>query len=107
MAQAALDAQPASAVAARGLAAARIAAGQYADALTVLDGLAGSTADTDRDFLVVHALFGGVVGGTAPGNTATGRDRLRAVGQRYIDAGGRHAALVTEWLAVVTALAAP
>lgn len=107
MAQAALDAQPGSAAAARRLAAARIAAGQYADALTVLDGLASATADADTDFLVVHALFGGVVGGTAPGNTATGRERLRAVGQRYIDAGGRHAPLVTEWLAVVGAQAAP
>lgn len=106
MAQAALDAQPGSAAAARRLAAARIAAGQYADALTVLDGLASATADADTDFLVVHALFGGVVGGTAPGNTATGRERLRAVGQRYIDAGGRHAPLVTEWLAVVAAQAA-
>ncbi len=107
MAQAAVDAQPGSAAAARGLAATRIAAGQYADALTVLDRLASSDADTDTDFLVVHALYGGVVGETAPGNTATGRERLRAVGHRYVDGGGRHAALVTEWLAVVAALSGP
>ncbi|MGE0361924.1 MAG: tetratricopeptide repeat protein [Vicinamibacterales bacterium] len=103
MARAALDAQPGTAAAARGLAAARIAAGQYADALAVLDGLTTATPDPDTDFLVVHALYGGLVGDTAPGNTATGRDRLRAVGQRYIDAGGRHAALVKEWLAVAAA----
>jgi tetratricopeptide (TPR) repeat protein len=107
MARAALDAQPTSPSAVRGLAAARIAAGQYADALSTLDGLAGSTSDPDTDFLVVHALYGGFVGGTAPGATPTGRDRLLTVGRRYVDAGGGHAALVTEWLAVVTAQPPP
>ena len=107
MARAALDAQPGSANAARGLAAARIAAGQYADALSALDSLTGSASDPDTDFLVVHALYGGFVGGTPPGATATGRDRLLAVGRRYIDAGGRHAALVGEWLAVVQAQPLP
>jgi len=103
MARAALDAQPGSAAAARGLAAARVAAGQYAEALAVLDGLTSPTSDPDTDFLVVHALYGGLVGETAPGNTATGRERLQAVGQRYIAAAGRHAALVKEWLAVAAA----
>lgn len=107
MAQAALDAQPGNAPAARGLAAARIVAGRYADALAVLDGLVSATPDPDTDFLVAHALFAGLVGDSAPGNTATGRERLRAVGARYVAAGGPHAALVTEWLAVAAARPAP
>lgn len=106
MARAALDAQPGNAAAARGLAAARIAAGQYADALAALDGITAAAAEPETDFLVLHALYGGFVGDTAPGNTATGRDRLQAVGQRYVGAGGRHAGLVKEWLAVVAARSA-
>ena len=105
MARAALDAQPGDAAAARGLAAARIAAGQYADALAALDEIAGA-GEAETDFLVLHALYGGFVGDTAPGNTATGRDRLQAVGARYVGAGGRHAALVRKWLAVVAARSA-
>ena len=107
MARAALDAQPSNAAAARGLAATRIAAGQYAEALAGLDALTSATADPDTDFLVIHALYGGFVGETAPGSTASGRERLQAVGQRYVAAGGPHAALVTEWLAVVAARSAP
>ncbi len=103
MARAALDAQPGNVAAARGLAAASIAGGKYADALAVLDPVASATPDPDTDFLVAHALYGGFVGETAPGATPSGRERLRAVGQRYIDAGGRHAPLVKEWLAVVAA----
>ena len=68
-----------------------------------LDALISPTADPDTDFLVIHALYGGLVGETAPGSTASGRERLQAVGQRYVAAAGPHAALVTEWLAVVAA----
>ena len=107
MARAALDAQPSNAAAARGLAATRIAAGQYAEALAGLDALTSATVDPDTDFLVIHALYGGFVGETAPGSTASGRERLQAVGQRYVAAAGPHAALVTEWLAVVAARSAP
>jgi hypothetical protein len=101
MARAALDAQPANPAAVRGLAATQIAAGQYADALAGLDALVSATPDPDIDFLVVHALYAGFVGETAPGATPSGRDRLQTVGRRYVAAGGRHAALVQEWLAVV------
>ncbi len=107
MARAALDAQPSNAVAARGLAATRIAAGQYAEALAGLDALTSATVDPDTDFLVIHALYGGFVGETAPGSTASGRERLQVVGPRYVAAAGPHAALVTEWLAVVAARSAP
>ena len=102
MARAALDAQPGNAAAARGLAAARIAAGHYADALAALDEIA-APGEPDTDFLVLHALYGGFVGDTAPGSTAAGRARLQAVGARYVGAGGRHAGLVRKWLAVVAA----
>lgn len=102
IARAALDAQPGNAATARGLAAARIAAGQYAEALAGLDGIAAA-GEPETDFLVLHALYGGFVGDTAPGNSATGRERLQVVGARYVGAGGRHAALVKKWLAVVVA----
>jgi len=102
IARAAVDAQPGNAATTRGLAAARIAAGQYAEALAGLDGIAAA-GEPETDFLVLHALYGGFVGDTAPGNTATGRDRLRVVGARYVSAGGRHAGLVKKWLAVVAA----
>lgn len=102
MARAALDAEPHNAAAARGLASAHIASGHYADALAVLDGLpaAAAGADAETDFLIVHALYGGVVGRTAPGHSGDGRARLATVGRRYVAAGGPHAALVQEWLAV-------
>jgi hypothetical protein len=105
MARAALDARPSDPAAVRGLAATQIAAGLYADALAGLDAL--TSPDADTDFLVVHALYAGFVGETAPGATASGRERLQAVGRRYVDAGGRNAALVQEWLAVVPGSAAP
>ena len=102
IARAALDAQPGNAAAARDLAAARIAAGHYADALAGLDGIAAAR-EPETDFLVLHALYAGFVGDTAPGNTPAGRSRLQAVGARYVGAGGRHAGLVKKWLAVVGA----
>lgn len=104
MARAALDAQPGNLAAARGLAATHIAGGRYAEALAVLDALPPAVRDADTDFLVLHALFGGLVGDTAPGRTAEGRERLRALGARYVAAEGRHAALVREWIAVADAM---
>jgi len=99
MARAAVDASPGNAAASRGLAAASIAAGRYAEALDVLAPLSGGN-DADTDFLVIHALYGGVVGRTAPGSTPDGLARLKDLGRRYIAAGGAHAALVREWLSV-------
>ena len=79
-----------NAAAARGLAATRIAAGQYAEALAGLDALTSARrADPDTDFLVIHALYGGFVGETRRDPRRRARERLQAVGERYVAAGGR------------------
>jgi len=102
MARAALDAQPGHPAALRSFAGASIAAGRYAEAVQTLDAHPAAAADLDIAFLVLHALYGGFVGNAAPGNSPAGLARLRTLGREYVDAGGPHAALVTEWLTVVS-----
>lgn len=100
MATAALDSQPGNAAARRALAATYIATRRPADALRLLDQAPAGADDTEHDFLVMHALFAGVVAGDAAMTTPAARERLAAVGARYVQAAGRHAELVREWLAV-------
>lgn len=101
MARAALDAQPGSLEAVRGLAGASIAAARYLEAVQVLDSHPLAPGDLDTRFLVVHALYGAFVSNTAPANSPSGLARLRTLGREYVDAGGPHAALVAEWLVVL------
>lgn len=84
------------------LAAAEILAGRRAEALGMLERrLAADAEDLDALWLAIHALFVGHVEGEAPGSDPSGRARLREHLTRYIAAGGPHAALAREWLAVV------
>ena len=81
---------------ARARAATRIGERREADAVATLDVLlAKSPDDLDARWLLVHALYSGIV--TAPSNP---RQRFLAEAQRYIDAKGRHSALVAEWMTV-------
>jgi hypothetical protein len=83
---------------AKSKAAARIGEGRHGDALIILDTvLAKSPEDLDARWLLVHALYAGVV--MTPGSP---RERFLAEAQRYIDAKGRNAALAAEWLAQIT-----
>ena len=79
-------------------AATRIAARRPAEAISVLDSLLGERRDAaDARWLLLHALYAQYVGG----DRAVAA-RLRVEAQRHIDANGRHAALVSEWLKVIT-----
>lgn len=82
----------------RALAAARIGERREADAVVILDALlAKSPGDQDARWMLIHALYSGIV--AAPGNS---RDRFVLEAQRYIDAKGRHSALASDWIAVTT-----
>jgi hypothetical protein len=79
------------------LAAARIGERREADAVVILDALlAKSPDDQDARWMLVHALYSGIV--AAPGNPG---QRFVTEAQRYIDAKGRHSALAAEWIAVL------
>ena len=104
MARAALDSQPDNAAAARGLASTFIATARYAEALALLDTRpVTATPDGDTEFLVLHALYAGHVSNHAPGNSPAGRERFSAAARAYVEAGHRHAALVSEWLEIIAA----
>jgi len=78
-------------------AATRIGERREAEAVVILDALLGrSPDDQDARWLLVHALYSGLV--TAPDNP---RQRFQAEAQRYIDAKGRHSALAAEWMTVL------
>jgi hypothetical protein len=81
----------------KSLAAARIGERREADAVVILDALlAKSPDDQDARWMLVHALYSGIV--AAPGNPS---QRFVTEAQRYIDAKGRHSALAAEWIAVL------
>lgn len=84
------------------LAAAEILVGRRVEALEMLERrLAVDAGDLDVLWLAIHALFVGYVEGQGPGSDPSGRARLDEHLTRYIAAGGPHAALAREWLAVV------
>lgn len=92
------DAVAQDAAATRTLAATRIAIGRDAEAVAVLDALLVRRSDDPAArWLLLHALYAEFV----KGNRGVA-DRLRAEGQRYIDAKGVNAGLAADWLAQVT-----
>lgn len=93
---------------ARVAAAADLAARRYAAAADRLaTHLAFRSDDGEAQWMLVHALFGAIVGTDA--ETALTRDeargRLRQAVERYQAGGGRHRALAEEWLAFATSSA--
>ena len=98
VATAALKGQPNDQRLVRCVAAAHLALGREAEALAVLDAhLARQPEDVESQWLLLQALFSGVVQGRGAGSTDAGRQRLRDVAQTYVAAKGRHAALASEW----------
>ena len=68
-----------------------------AEAVALLDAvLATSPDDQDARWLLVHALYSGIV--TTPNSP---RQRFLTEAQLYIDAKGRHSALAAEWMTVL------
>ena len=86
----------------KGVTLSAIATRRPADALRLLDQTPADAADREHDFLVMHALFAGVVAGDAAMTAPAARERFTTIGQRYVQGEGRHADLVREWLAVAT-----
>jgi len=100
----ALDAGAVDPTLVRVAAAADIAARRYGPAADRLGAyVAASPADTDAQWMLVHALFAGLVTGDVPAAQAERRTALGQAVDRYVEAGGRHRALAEEWRAFVTA----
>ncbi len=101
MATAVLDRHPGDTEARQALAMTHIATRRYADALNLLDATeAPEPADGSVDFLRLHALFAAHVVGVSIPDAAARFERLAGT---YVARPGLHAALVQEWLAVVSA----
>ena len=89
-------------------AASDIVAGQLARAIeTLAPVLAASPDEGEAQWLMLHALFAGVVTEDGPGASREGRAHLVELATRYIDSGGRNRALAEEWRAFVTSSSAP
>jgi tetratricopeptide (TPR) repeat protein len=88
-------------------AAAAIAAGRYDEAIELLTArLQSAPDDADSQWLLVHALFASAVNPKGSGSTPEGRARLQDAITRYIDGGGRYAAVAREWRAYLTSSSA-
>lgn len=89
-------------------AAAEIAAGREVDAVARLESrLAQRADDTDAQWLLLHALFAGIVRDQPTGVATERVERLTRAARDYIAAGGPHAALAAEWIGVLATPATP
>lgn len=89
------DVAPAETVALKILASTRIAVQREREAVDVLEKLLARNADDiEARWLLVRALYAELVRG------AGDRARFTTSAQRYVDAGGPHAALVRDWMAI-------
>jgi hypothetical protein len=79
-----------------------LAEGRHEDALALLQPyLDTNPGDLDAQYVRLHALFTGFVRGSGTGATPAGREQLRRRGLAYLEAKGRNAATVREWLDVL------
>jgi hypothetical protein len=84
-----------------------IAAKRYEPAVRLLTTrLQASPEDAESRWLLVHALFASTVEREAPGATPDGRAQLIRELERYLEDGGRHAALAGEWRTWLTSSSA-
>ncbi len=87
----------------RAEAAAAIVSGRERDAVPVLEArLAQQAQDADAQWLLVHALFAGIVRSPLAGAGAEPLTRFARAAREYIDANGPHAALAADWVAVLS-----
>jgi hypothetical protein len=87
----------------RALATIHVAQGRESDAIPLIERhLASHANDADAQYVLLHALFAGFVHKRGAGATPEGQERFRTLARSYIDAKGRHAVVVAEWLGVVT-----
>ena len=98
MATAVLDRHPHDIDARHALAMTHIATRRYGDALALLEADEAAPAD-GTDFLRLHALFAAHVAGVPLPDAAA---RFMRIADAYVEGTGAHAALVREWLAVVS-----
>ena len=97
-----LSERPGDPAAVRGLAAAHVAAGRSADAITVLDAnRIDASADPDTHYLMLKALFTSAMSKSGPGAEPSGIERFTRLAQAYIAGKGAHADVVAEWMGVV------
>jgi hypothetical protein len=74
----------------------QLANGRYADAIALLDAhLAANADDAEARWLLIHALFADVVKGGS-------KSRFVTDAQKYVDSKAAHAALVSEWLRILS-----
>jgi hypothetical protein len=86
----------------RGSAAVLVAQGREIDAMPLLEQhLATHPDDLDAQYVMLHALFASFVHGKGIGTTAQGKERFKTLARTYVDAKGRNAAIVTEWVGFV------
>jgi hypothetical protein len=86
----------------RALATIHIAQGREGEAIPLIDRhLSSQPTDTDAQYVLLHALFAGFVNNRGAGTTVEGKSRFRSVARSYIEAKGRHAVVVAEWLEMV------
>lgn len=84
------------------LARAHLAEDRHEDAVALLKPyLEANPGDLDAQYALLHALFTGFVRGSGTGATPGGREELRQRASAYVEAKGRNAAVVREWLDVV------
>jgi hypothetical protein len=87
---------------ARRVAMIHLASQREAEAVAALEPLLQEHPDdVDAQWLMLQALFTGLVRGTGPASDAAGRARFGALALRYIASGAPHAALAAEWRRVV------
>jgi tetratricopeptide (TPR) repeat protein len=86
----------------RALATIHVAQGREEEAIPLIEThLAAEPDDPDGQYVLLHALFAGHVNARGVGATTEGRERFRTTARTYIDAKGRHAGVVAEWLELV------
>jgi hypothetical protein len=95
LADAELRDRPGDSALVRSRAAAHLAEGRPADALTLLPSGDAPPEDADAHYIVLRALFEGVARRTAP---AADIARFETLARAYVERKGAHAAAVTEWL---------
>jgi hypothetical protein len=88
-------------------AASDILARRYEPAVRLLTTrLLAAPEDAESRWLLIHALFASTVAREGPGATPEGRAQLLQELGRYLDEGGRHAILATEWRTWLTSSSA-